>query len=536
MLGSAETVGAQADLFALVDKRHRIYARSRPRAAPSIDVRRAEHARADSAAPARTRQPSSRAVEQLPAERGQPPHPRPLRPARRDRRRRPADRPVPRPDRAVPRAGARRREPQPAEDGARRPALGLRTAVHAARKTRARRSARSGLRVERDGHGWRRRTSRSSRCAAARRATHFLVLFERRAPPARRPRTAPSPGPQARRKRRASADRPLQRELAATREYLQSIIQELEATNEELQSANEEILSSNEELQSTNEELDTAKEELQSTNEELNTVNEELHNRNDELEPRQQRLDQPARQRPDRHRHGRHRPAHPPLHPDGREGAQPDPDRRRPAHQRTSSPTSTCPTSRADRRGASTRSTPSSARCRIAAAAGTSLRVRPYRTSTTGSTARCWRCSTSTRSSGSMSPSAPRSRSLKRSFETRQAPSPFSIRKCIFARQALASRNCSRCLGTTAGDNVRSRILLASMRRTSRCERSRPRRATARWGHWLRRSTPSMAGSQSPCRHGRFRVRQPVGSRDSIGSGPKPPRRERTDERCLRDA
>ncbi len=73
------------------------------------------------------------------------------------------------------------------------------------------------------------------------------------------------------------------RELAASREYLQSIIQELEAANEELQSANEEVLSSNEELQSTNEELDTAKEELQSTNEELNTVNDELHSRNDEL-------------------------------------------------------------------------------------------------------------------------------------------------------------------------------------------------------------------------------------------------------------
>jgi two-component system CheB/CheR fusion protein len=75
----------------------------------------------------------------------------------------------------------------------------------------------------------------------------------------------------------------LERELAASREYLQSVIQELEAANEELQSANEEILSSNEELQSTNEELDTAKEELQSTNEELNTVNEELHGRNEEL-------------------------------------------------------------------------------------------------------------------------------------------------------------------------------------------------------------------------------------------------------------
>jgi len=75
----------------------------------------------------------------------------------------------------------------------------------------------------------------------------------------------------------------LKRELEATREYLQSIIEEQEAMNEELRSANEEIQSSNEELQSTNEELETAKEELQSSNEELTTLNEELENRNREL-------------------------------------------------------------------------------------------------------------------------------------------------------------------------------------------------------------------------------------------------------------
>jgi two-component system CheB/CheR fusion protein len=75
----------------------------------------------------------------------------------------------------------------------------------------------------------------------------------------------------------------LKRELEATRDYLQSIIEEQEAMNEELRSANEEIQSSNEELQSTNEELETAKEELQSSNEELMTLNEELEHRNDEL-------------------------------------------------------------------------------------------------------------------------------------------------------------------------------------------------------------------------------------------------------------
>ena len=75
----------------------------------------------------------------------------------------------------------------------------------------------------------------------------------------------------------------LSRELEATKEYLQSIIEDKEASNEELRVANEEIQSSNEELQSINEELETAKEELQSTNEELVTVNEELQNRNIEL-------------------------------------------------------------------------------------------------------------------------------------------------------------------------------------------------------------------------------------------------------------
>jgi two-component system, chemotaxis family, CheB/CheR fusion protein len=75
----------------------------------------------------------------------------------------------------------------------------------------------------------------------------------------------------------------LEQELAATKEYLQSVIETQEATNEELQSANEEILSSNEELQSTNEELETAKEELQSANEELSTVNDELRSRNAEI-------------------------------------------------------------------------------------------------------------------------------------------------------------------------------------------------------------------------------------------------------------
>ncbi len=73
--------------------------------------------------------------------------------------------------------------------------------------------------------------------------------------------------------------RNMAQELALTKDYLQSTIEEVERTNEDLKSANEELQSSNEELQSTNEELETSKEELQSTNEELITLNEEMHNR-----------------------------------------------------------------------------------------------------------------------------------------------------------------------------------------------------------------------------------------------------------------
>lgn len=72
----------------------------------------------------------------------------------------------------------------------------------------------------------------------------------------------------------------LEREVVRNKNHERwSMIEEVEATNEELQSSNEELQSSNEELHSANEELETSREELQSTNEELATVNDELHNR-----------------------------------------------------------------------------------------------------------------------------------------------------------------------------------------------------------------------------------------------------------------
>ena len=68
----------------------------------------------------------------------------------------------------------------------------------------------------------------------------------------------------------------LMRELRAKEEYVQAATEELETTNEELKSSNEELQSTNEEMQSTNEELETSREELQSINEELATINAEL--------------------------------------------------------------------------------------------------------------------------------------------------------------------------------------------------------------------------------------------------------------------
>jgi two-component system CheB/CheR fusion protein len=122
------------------------------------------------------------------------------------------------------------------------------------------------------------------RASAARGAAPgaFLVLFEDSPSPATSPPTRKTargvkrPGPE-------RATQALRAELESTKEYLQAIINEREAANEELKSASEELQSTNEELQSTNEELETSKEELQSVNEELGTVNDELQARNAEL-------------------------------------------------------------------------------------------------------------------------------------------------------------------------------------------------------------------------------------------------------------
>jgi len=68
----------------------------------------------------------------------------------------------------------------------------------------------------------------------------------------------------------------VERELRETRDRLQAMMEEYETALEDLKSSNEELVSVNEEQQSTNEELEASKEELQSVNEELHTVNGEL--------------------------------------------------------------------------------------------------------------------------------------------------------------------------------------------------------------------------------------------------------------------
>ncbi|MBV8642007.1 MAG: hypothetical protein JO070_11505, partial [Verrucomicrobia bacterium] len=87
---------------------------------------------------------------------------------------------------------------------------------------------------------------------------HFLILFNELSSAVDAPADIKTRGDRsdARHREDGRMVGALRQELAATRQYLQTIIEEQDASNEEIKSANEEILSSNEELQSTNEELE----------------------------------------------------------------------------------------------------------------------------------------------------------------------------------------------------------------------------------------------------------------------------------------
>jgi two-component system CheB/CheR fusion protein len=285
MLGASETIGAQSDLFALTDKQHRAYSKKMSGVRASMDFPMGKTSNAPDVshkppADIRTGTNILNEANRLILGKYAPPGV------------------VVDEDLQIVQFRGQTGpylEPAPGEASfnllrmAREGLLfDLRAAMNEARKTRAP-ARRDGLRVKYNGRMldvdlevMPLTTSEDGR--------HFLVVFEDatsetgkldHAPPARARKGQKAASVQEGRTNQRMLR--LQQELAANREYLQSIIQDLEAANEELQSANEEILSSNEEMQSTNEELDTAKEELQSTNEELNTVNEELQGRNEEL-------------------------------------------------------------------------------------------------------------------------------------------------------------------------------------------------------------------------------------------------------------
>ncbi len=276
MLGHAETIGSLSEFFAIEDKRHRIYKKLTSESAPPMTTFPVERAHASLAPTKRAEaagHPVQHEADRIALERFAPPGVI-----------------VDRELQIVQFRGQTGAFLSPAPGDPTMNLLkmardgllhGLRAAFQAASKS-SKSVRKDGLRVEQNG-SWCNVGVEVIPMTASGRG-HYLVLFHAQ-PPAGAPPKLGAAKHAAKRGggREDERIRHLEAELAANREYLQSIIQEVEAANEELQSANEEILSSNEELQSTNEELDTAKEELQSTNEELNTLNEELHGRNNEL-------------------------------------------------------------------------------------------------------------------------------------------------------------------------------------------------------------------------------------------------------------
>ena len=79
------------------------------------------------------------------------------------------------------------------------------------------------------------------------------------------------------------AVRELERELEQAKAQLRDTVEQSDANQEELKAANEELQAMNEELRSSGEELETGREELQSINEELSTVNLEMKSKVEEL-------------------------------------------------------------------------------------------------------------------------------------------------------------------------------------------------------------------------------------------------------------
>lgn len=163
--------------------------------------------------------------------------------------------------------------------------LGLRTIVNQAKKENVL-VRKEGLHVIKDGHSFPVNVDVIPINGPLKKGEYFLVLFRDAASqhlPESKLDSGMKAGEDVYQPGESGEVLCLKQEIAATKEYLQSIIDQHEFANENLRYANEEIQSSNEELQSTYEEMETAKEELQSTNEELMTLNDELQSRNQEL-------------------------------------------------------------------------------------------------------------------------------------------------------------------------------------------------------------------------------------------------------------
>jgi two-component system CheB/CheR fusion protein len=105
----------------------------------------------------------------------------------------------------------------------------------------------------------------------------FLVLFESHPEEVAESRDRAS---------RLEADplaRHLDREIERLKIHLRDTVEQYEASTEELKASNEELQAMNEEMRAASEELETSREELQSINEELTTVNHELKTKVDLL-------------------------------------------------------------------------------------------------------------------------------------------------------------------------------------------------------------------------------------------------------------
>ncbi|MFE8604901.1 chemotaxis protein CheB [Archangium violaceum] len=283
LLGNSETVGASADLFSLVDRRHKLYRKKSVSYRPHLSftyrepvAERHEDAPHSSSRGAPERDPQREADRLVLASYGPPgvivndaleilhfrghtgPYLEPLPGA------------------------ASLNLLKMAREGL---ALELRTAIREVQRGPSR-VRKEQVRVSgREGERRINLEVNLLQASSSTREHYYLVLFEEapELPASATPRGANAQTPRGQRPTTRQEVERLHEELRTARQHLQTLLQEQETTSEQLRAAHEEAQSSNEELQSTNEELETAKEELQSTNEELTTLNEELQNRNTEL-------------------------------------------------------------------------------------------------------------------------------------------------------------------------------------------------------------------------------------------------------------